>query len=170
MMKKELLTKLADMAGEHAKRVLVDLGHQSLMPQWVLVDAKGARIIGTPWRDDQEKEQMIERMRKEMRKRKVTAYSLVVEAWAAVAPPGWKEGEPRMPNWQRPDRREVVVAFATDGKEIAWRQWIIKRDWQDHVRTLEPMPFKGDAQPTSWMTELLKSPVDQRPGSEHNAE
>jgi hypothetical protein len=152
---KELLSNLADLAGEHAKRVLVDLG-QRLMPQWVLVDAKGAHVIGTPWRDDREKELMIERMRKEMRKRKVTAYSLVVEAWAAAAPPGWKEGEPRMPNWKRPDRREVVVAFATDGKSIEWRHWAIKRDWQDHVCALEPMPFDGDPQPTSWMTELLK--------------
>jgi hypothetical protein len=113
-MKKELLTNLADLAGEHAKRVLVDLG-QRLMPQWVLVNARGGcDIVGTPWRDDREKELVTERMRKEMRKRKVTAYSLVIEAWAAAAPPGWKEGDPRTPNWQRPDRREVVVAFATD--------------------------------------------------------
>jgi hypothetical protein len=158
-MKKELLTKLADLAGEHANRVLVDLG-QRLMPQWVLIDAQGGcDIVGTPWRNGHEKELTVERMRKEMRKRKVLAYSLVIEAWAAVAPPGWKEGEPRMPNWQRPDRREVVVAFATDGKSIEWRHWAIKRDWQDHVRALEPMPFEGDAQPTSWMTELLKSPA-----------
>jgi hypothetical protein len=160
----ELLSRLADLAGEHAKRVLVDLG-QPLMPQWVLVDARGGcDIVGTPWRDDQEKELTIERLRNEMRKRKVKAYSLVIEAWTAVAPKGWKEGEPRMPNWQRPDRREVVIAFATDGKSIQWRQWMIKRDWHDHVVALEPIPFEGDAKPSSWMSELLSSRSTQEPG------
>jgi hypothetical protein len=154
MSSEEMLSTMLELAGEHAKYVLVDLG-LSLMPQWVLVDAGGAHVIGTPWRDDQEKEFMTERLRDDMRKRKVLAYSLVIEAWAATAPPGWKEGEPRMPNWKRPDRREMVIAFATDGREIQWRGWAIKRNHLERVSALEPADFDG-AQLSSWMTDLLK--------------
>jgi hypothetical protein len=116
-----------------------------------------------------EKDAMAAMMRTVMRKLDIVAYSLVVEAWAAQAPKGWKEGEPHIPSAEHPDRKEVVIAFATDGKHIEWRQWETKRNHLEQVVALEPTDFDG-AQATSWMTKLLKSPVDQRPGSQPNAE
>jgi hypothetical protein len=158
-MNKELLSKLADLAGDHARIVLIKM-QMDLMPSWILIDEKGAcEVVGTPWLNPEQKEAAARVMRKRMRKQKTVAYSLVVEAWAAQAPPGWKEGDPRTPNEKRPDRQEVVIAFATDGKRIEWRHWATRRDYLERVVALEPTPFDGAAA-SSWMTELLKSSVD----------
>jgi hypothetical protein len=168
-MTKEQLSQLADLAGEHARMVLVDLG-QDMMPCWLMIDRKGeAHIVGTPWRDEMEKDAMAAQMRAEMRRLDVVAYSLVVEAWAAQAPPGWKPGEPHIPSELAPNRKEVVIAFATDGNDIEWREWETKRNPAGEVIALEPVSME-DQGPVSWMTELLKSRAGQQPGSEPNAE
>jgi hypothetical protein len=168
-MTKEQLSALADLAGEHARTVLVELG-QDMMPCWLMIDRKGkAHIQGTPWRNQMEKDAMAAMMRLEMRKLGVVAYSLVVEAWTAHAPKGWKEGEPHIPSSEHPDRKEVVIAFATDGEQIEWRQWETKRDQTGKVIVLERTDFDG-VQATSWMTGLLKSRAGKQPGSEPNAE
>jgi hypothetical protein len=153
-MTKEQLSHLADLAGEHARAVLVELGHD-MMPCWLMIDRQGkSHIMGTPWQSQGEKNAMAALMRAEMRKLDVVAYSLVVEAWSAQAPKGWKEGEPHTPSSEHPDRKEVVIAFATDGKQIEWRQWAIKRNWVEEVVALEPTDFDG-SQAISWMTKLL---------------
>ncbi|HEX4714876.1 MAG TPA: hypothetical protein VH164_08125, partial [Ktedonobacteraceae bacterium] len=152
-MTKEQLSHLADLAGEHARAVLVELGHD-MMPCWAMIDRKGkTHIMGTPWQNQGEKDAMAALMRAEMRKLDVVAYSLVVEAWAAQAPKGWKEGEPHIPSSEHPDRKEVVIAFATDGEHIEWRQWETKRNRAGEVIALERTDFDG-VQATSWMTKL----------------
>jgi hypothetical protein len=155
-MDKEILSRLAEMAGEHARIVMIGL-QQELMPQWVLINDKGGMdIVGTPWRDDLQKDVIAEIMRQRMHDDNIQAYSVVVEAWAAQAPKGWKAGDPHIPSSEHPDRREVVIAFATDGQQVEWRQWATKRDQTGEVIALEPTDFDG-AQASSWMTGLLKS-------------
>jgi hypothetical protein len=154
------LTQLVEFAGEHAQRVLIGL-NKPLVPAWVMVDAKGkVEIVGTPWRNDIEKTIMVAAMRLGMRKNGIVAYSLVVEAWAASAPPGWKEGDPHVPPAEDPKRREIVVALATDGKETVWRQWVMHRDYNEQVVKLEPEPMKAE-QATSWMAGLLNRGTPQ---------
>ena len=157
-MTEEILSHLAELAGEHARNVLVEL-QQNLMPSWVLIDKSGAfHIEATPWKNQVEKDLARVFMRQQMRQLGVRAYSLVVEAWAAVAPEGWKPGDPHLPSSQHPDRREVVIAFATDGESIQWRQWATRRNHLEQVVALEKTDFDG-SKTSSWMTNLLSKPI-----------
>jgi hypothetical protein len=154
-MKKDELSALAEVGGDHARNVLIRL-RQPIMPQWVMVnDAGHVNVVGTPWRDDEEKMIVGRGLRKFMREHRIKAYSVVVEAWAAMAPKGWKPGDPHQPNWMNPERREVVIAMATDGKAIEWRQWAVQRDYEDKVRALEPMALPEGRTARTWMTKLL---------------
>lgn len=155
IMNTDTLPKLVQIAGEHAKAVLIGLG-QPLMPSWVYIDGTNQlHVLATPWRSDQEKVQVGTQMRRILREAQAQAYSLVVEAWAARAPAGWKPDQkvPIRPS-NRPDRQEIVVAFATDGERTEWRRWEIVRDWQESVTALNEQAFDGMAE--SWLTRLLK--------------
>lgn len=148
------LTQLVELAGEHAERVMIELG-DDLMATWLMVDADDkTHIIGTPWKDDLEKELARIAMHAYIRVHKIKAYSLVTECWAAAAPKGWKPGEPHIEARKHPERVEIVIAVATDGKETVWRKWLTKRDWNERVIKLEPEDMDG-TQASSWMTELL---------------
>jgi hypothetical protein len=148
------LRKLVTLAGEHALLVLTGL-RQPLVPTWVYLDGEDkTHIVGTPWHDDEEKEHAARHIRWLMRKDKAQAYSLVSEVWTAAAPPGWKPGEDLVRPADRPDRKEMVLAFATDGEQTKWGRWQIKRDWNERVIALEEQPFDG-AQPESWLNKLL---------------
>jgi hypothetical protein len=150
----DVLSDLLKLAGEHAYNVMVK-NHQDMIPCWAFFDRKNElNVVGTPWSNDKEKEMMGEEIRNMLRAKKATAYSLVVEAWSARMPPGWKVGDPRIESRRHPDRIETVVAFATDGKTTLWRRWKTKRDYLERVFKLEELPGEYD-QVTSWMTELL---------------
>jgi hypothetical protein len=126
------------------------------MPTWVLVDAEDRMdIVGTPWASDVQKHFFVKKMREKMRKDKIQAYSLVTEAWAAIAPRGWEPGEPIVPPSERVDREEVVIVCASDGRETEWRQWTIRRDATERVVALEPRE-SGSGSFGGWMSELLK--------------
>jgi hypothetical protein len=153
-MNKEKLISLVEMAGDHAKFVLIKM-RQHLMPQWLLINKVGkVELIATPWSNEREKDRVAKHLRKYIRESQIEAYSVVLEAWTARMPEGWKEGDPRPPNWMRPDRMEMVVAFATDGFSVECRQWTIQRDHLENVRALAPRedPAVGLG---GWMTELL---------------
>ena len=131
-----------------------------LPPTWTLInEADEITVLMTPWRDNNEKLLIEMMMKLEMRERKTIAYGIVTEAWIAKVPEGWTPGEdlPLQPR-KNPDRREVVLAFVTDGKTVTTRMWAIKRDWHDRVTSLElekssetPDGFEG------WMTKMLSS-------------
>jgi hypothetical protein len=161
-MNKEKLSKMADMAGEHAQAIIVGLG-KDLVPTWVLVDQdEKIHIMGTPWHDDLEKNAIGALLRREIRARKIKAYSLVTEAWAAPAPEGWQEGDlAPPPAREHLARREIVIALATDGTHIEWRQWETKRNHLEQVYALEPIPISGGDHLTSWMSELLSKELSR---------
>jgi hypothetical protein len=155
------LNALVHLAGMHARQVLVDLG-QDLMPSWLLVDKAGkCTIVGTPWRSDQDKQRVRKLMREHMRKHGTVCYSVVVEAWAAHAPPDFNPAKDELQPWekplQRPDRWEIVIAIASDGKQTQSKQWKIIRDWSQSGKIITLEPVVMDAGIEGWMTEMLSS-------------
>jgi hypothetical protein len=155
-MNKEKLITLVELAGDHAKLILIKR-RQPLIPQWLLVDKRGkVELIATPWSNERERDIVAKYLRKHVRESQIEAYSFVIEAWAAIAPEGWKEGDPRLPNWMRPDRTEIVVALATDGSSVECREWTIQRDHLENVRALAPSEKPADMRKLGgWMAELL---------------
>jgi hypothetical protein len=154
----DTITKLLDLAEQQARLTLTVL-RQDLMPSWVIITGSGeARIIGTPWNNEAEKEATGMYIRAQLRKTNAQAYSFVTEAWMAEAPQDWDPGTP-LPDKDRPaeraDRKEVVIACATDGQRTQWRQWCIVRDWNEQIRQLEPMEI-GSGLTESWISDLLK--------------
>jgi hypothetical protein len=148
------LNKLADLIGEYAREVLVST-KSDLPASWIIVDADGkSSAFSTPWRDDREKRMYAMMMGRMMRRKNAKAYALVVEAWAAKAREGWEEGQPHVEPRNDPNRREVVVAFATDGLDIAWRVWDLVRDAEGKCASLD-LQTKDPMQLESWLTELL---------------
>jgi len=149
---------MADLCGHHAQKVLTQL-RQPLMPTWVLLGPGGDfRIEATPFSNDLEKRLAAAYIRRRIRKYKTIAYSFVTEAWMARAPKDWDPATP-MPEKDRPmhrtDRVEVVIGFATDGKEISWRRWKMIRDWNEAVVALESWPMDDLGHFESWMIDLL---------------
>lgn len=149
-MKIEQLRALVEAAGTQAKMVILGL-HRPLMPTWVYIDPEGGpHVIGTPWTNEIEKRYYGWYIRTELQMHQATAYSFVCEAWSTTAPLGQPRTEPRLD----PARREIVLAFATDGDQIEWKQWDIVRDHEDQVSALKETEVKGNH--TSWLTQLLR--------------
>jgi hypothetical protein len=161
------LDQLLSLAGNQAHLVLLGLKLPELVPSWVFVQPDGSsKVLGTPWKDEAEKHSTVAYVRAWMRNHGTVAYSLMVEAWKAQLDPGeWdpnsKEPLPEALHARnRVDRIEVVIAFATDGKEIQYKEWQIVCDWQGKVAGLAPLePEESDYERTGWLAELLsKSP------------
>lgn len=133
--------------------------HQDLPPTWVIIDGHNKpHIHKTPWADDHEKRLAEVLIRAIVRASKAQAYSFLTEAWMAVAPKNWDPDKEPLAQKDRPmnraDREEVVLAFATDGTQREWRQWAIRRNWNEQIITLEPKEMRG-SQPEGWMAEML---------------
>lgn len=122
------LDALLELAGDHARHVLVEMKQADLMPTFLMI-ADGENILmPTPWRDEDEKRIMLLAARSIMKERGVTRYSMVSEAWTATQPEGWKPGMPQGPlPADRPDRKEIVLAIAADKANTKSRTWDIVR-------------------------------------------
>jgi hypothetical protein len=144
------LNTLIETAGQHAQMVMVGL-NMDLMPSWLLFDKEGhCDIVGTPWRNEEEKQFVVRKMRQYMRQKATVCYSVVVEAWAAKAPEGWNQEEELQP-WEKPmerhDRWELVVAIASNGTEMQAKQWQIVRDpFTQKVTALVPEDMTGSVE------------------------
>lgn len=126
------LDKLLEALGAHAHRVLLISGEKELMPMYHLCPAEGPDlVIGTPWRDEQEKLFTLQVIRAKARELKATALGFVGEVWmtkyeGAAARNIDVNNVPR-PS-QHPNRIECVMAMVTDGHETKTRSWEIVRD------------------------------------------
>lgn len=154
-MTKEHLETLVKMAYDQAKRVIIE-HKKPLMPTWLIVDDKGrAFVMGTPWKDDLDKMMIEVMLRYEFKERKTVAYSVVTEAWMSRCKMSEKGPFPR-PS-KDPDRIEVVIACATDGKTKVLRSWEIKRNHLELAVKLEELPeVHEEVQAESWMLTLLE--------------
>lgn len=152
-MNTENLESLVEVAGKQAQTIILDL-HQELMPTWVFIDRDGgANIVGTPWQDEVEKKYYGFRIKRMLAESGAIAYSFLCEAWASSAEKDWKPGQPHIEPRLDPDRREVVLAFATDGDQIVWRHWNIIRNSAGRVTALKKVD--GMHSHLSWLTQLL---------------
>jgi hypothetical protein len=160
---KEQLDKLNELAGKHARLILVEF-KMPLMPTWVLVtrDHK-LKLVPTPWRDEAEKQQYAGAVRALMREKHVVFYSFVTEAWTATLKrEEWDEETDRpldhIPARERPDRQEVVIACAASKDLVRWRQWrMVREPTTERIIDLKEKPFPGsEGQSESWMADMLK--------------
>jgi hypothetical protein len=152
------LDQMIELAGEQARRVLLEAKQPELLTSWILEDADGGvSMIATPWRDDAEKAKAATFMRHYMRRHRTVRYSFLTEAWQAFEKPG--EYRPQDPDWvrpkDRPDRIEVVVAMACDKERSVSKSWRIIRNHLEQIIALDLLeqqkgPLEG------WITSLLR--------------
>ena len=122
------LDALLELAGGHARAVLVDMKEAELTPTFVMIADGETLFAPTPWRGERDKAMYLGALRALMKERGVTRYSMVSEAWTAKQPEGWKPGMPQGPlPGDRPDRKEVVIAIAADKTNTKSRTWDIVR-------------------------------------------
>jgi hypothetical protein len=135
------------------------------MPVWLLVPAHGLpMIVGSPWKDDSDKERIRLRMRAHMKRLDVVAYSFVTEAWTATVEPdevNWEDGTLKDPSRRarnRADREEVVIACACTATETVWKQWrIVREATTERIVDLKEKPFtQSQRPPEGWLAEMLK--------------
>ena len=107
--------------------------------------------IATPFRDDHERMAIAAIMREHLRLKKAVAYSFVFEGWQATLDRSEPLGETKIRD--RPDKREVVIAIATDGLNQKMRLWGIVRDRRGRCKALL---LEDEGAPTvGWATNLL---------------
>jgi hypothetical protein len=122
------LDALLELAGDHARRVLVEMKEAELTPTFLMITDRETIFTPALWRDEREKAAILAAVRAIMKKRGVVRYSMVSEAWTAMQPEGWKPGMPQGPlPGDRPDRKEVVIAIAADKATSKSRTWDIIR-------------------------------------------
>ena len=158
------LDSLLELAGNHARTVLVEAKQRSMVPTWLLISQNGnVMIVGTPWENDQAKQRVRKLMRAHMKKLGVVAYSFVTEAWQATVEPEEIDratmtlfDEMRRPG-NRGDREEVVMACAATATEVKWRTWrIVREATTERIVGLKEKPFGSENPPQGWLCEMLK--------------
>jgi hypothetical protein len=150
------LDALLERAGEHARRVLVEMKRAELMPTFLMKGQEETTILIAPGRDENEKRILLKAVRGIMKDKRVTRYSMVSEAWTAAQPKGWKPGMPQGPlPSDRPDRKEVVIAIAADKATAKSRVWDIVRGEGGSVVDLR-LDKDGLTGLEGRMTELLR--------------
>lgn len=125
------LDSLVQMAGEHAKQALIGKPRAELVTTYLLfrVDATDelhVHAMACPWRDELEKIAIIETVRAHAHAIGAEALSVISEAWVSSYP-GRTLGGADPPS-QRADRREIVFAVATDGRDVKAARWNIRRN------------------------------------------
>lgn len=144
------LETLLKVAAEQAHEIILTQG-RPLMPTWVLIDHQGnSHILGTPWRNGAEKMMYRLAITQTVKKLRVRAFSFLSECWIRKQKEGTPYVEPRL----AADRREAVIAMASDGKDTQWRQWEMVRDHNEKVIKLVPVDCTGGKE--GWIADLLK--------------
>jgi hypothetical protein len=109
------LDAMITLAGEHARRILIEQKHAALAPVFLFQTAAGeigfVQPAGSIMNNAAAKDALAAKVRALMRERGAIAYSFVSEAWMATLP----ASEPLPANVRdRPDRVEIVYAVAFD--------------------------------------------------------
>lgn len=159
------LKYLVELAEAQAKTVLVGM-QQPLMPSWVIVDRDNSLLItGTPWESQVQKGFAINQIKEQMRKCQAKAYSFLCEAWMATTTEEEHQQDIRdnkfVPVRERPERREIVMVYATDGKEQICRRWDIIREPLGAVERLKPYHEKDfSSGMESWILRELNAELN----------
>jgi hypothetical protein len=122
------LDTLLKMMGDHAHRVLLEIGDAELKPVYHIIGDESL-VIGCAWRDETEKLLMLKFIKGKARELNATMMGFVCEMWMS------KYEGPNMPSnldrvvppSQDPNRLEGVIASVTDGTETKVKCWQIIR-------------------------------------------
>jgi len=132
------LDKLLDNGEEHARKILLEERHKSMMGIYHLVAPEGGtdRVIGVSWENDIEKQITVLSIKDVSREMKAVAALMIHEAWMlklnrSTPNTSWHRDR-LLANLPRPsespDRIEVVHLIATDGRETKSRALQMVRD------------------------------------------
>jgi hypothetical protein len=123
------VARMLELAHGQAQNIIVG-NKEQIMPVFMILTGDDKIVfVGTPWDGDDQKDMAVVMLRELMREHKAVAYSFLTEAWVAPQPKGWKISDPRGPApVDRPDRKEVVLAMATNGTNTQYKSWDIVRD------------------------------------------
>lgn len=152
------LDKMIELAYQQARTIMCHMD-RPLVPAFLLVNADDTvEVLGCEMGDDRQRAQLASQLKARMRSSHTIAYSFVTEAWTAIrTAEELTEGPIRAED--QVDRREIVVALATDGKESRCPSWEIIRDWKGRCIDLALPPFEATERPdsfTGWITQLLE--------------
>jgi hypothetical protein len=157
------LTQLLDIAGDHARRILVEEQQDELLPTFDLRDAEGhgylvmTQFVGKT-RDEviDCKDAIADQVRELIAKHKAVKYVFLSEAWMILRKV-YREGISTPPA-DSADRIEVVIATATDGVDYQLRRWLIKRDGGKCVDLALDPALEGERQrPSGRFDNLLNA-------------
>lgn len=145
-------SSLLEDAITHARSVLINT-KSSLLPTFVAATPSGLAVIATPWSDSREKRAAGEAVRAYLHQHHATAYSFVSEVWTAQQ--SHDPSVAQLTPSQRSDRKECVLAFATDGLTPVTRLLEIKRFPDGACVALTEEPSLPDAF-EGWLLDLLQ--------------
>jgi hypothetical protein len=121
---KNLLQFMVDLGEKHARNILLERHEPELSPIMHFVNARGQhQIVTLVWSDDTEKLLAMAGARNIAHAMNATAMMFMDEMWRA----SYKMQKEYVRPAERPDRREVVLAVATDGIDQVAREWQIVR-------------------------------------------
>ena len=147
------LSEMLDVAGAHARTVLIDKQTESMLPIFDLRDAEGnGYIVAGEFTGDTRDEEVACKdafaalVRKLIIQHKIIQYSFMTEAWMIVRTK-YTEGI-STPPVDCADRIEVVIATAQSGTEYQMRRWLLQRDASGKAVDLVPDPPLEGETPT----------------------
>lgn len=137
------LDQLLGIAADNARKELLDDKVDQLMTTWTLLrENDQLEVLGTPWANNVEKRIMLNLVRLYVRTHDIVAYSILTEAWMANLSEKDLAEEDLPRASEAINRQEVVIAMATDGKEVKMRKWLILRDWKNKIKELREEELK----------------------------
>lgn len=139
------LDVLLELAEKQAHHMLLVERVKQLVPVFVLVSPRDElSIISCPWENDTEKQIMLAALREAAKGMHAVMLSNLSEAWVSPSyGPGVDLTKTTRPSLH-PERREVVIALATDGTNTKSRIFEIKRDWKGKISQLIPETTSDD--------------------------
>lgn len=138
--------------GEQAARAQLIGTRKQVPPTFIiLTPAKGAEVFIAPWKSESEKDLAFHFVASLMKEQRAQAYAFVDEGWmspiiTAAEVLAVQEGRAQRAS-ERPDRIEVVLAYATDGFNERSARWLIKRDELGTCVALERHKLAGGQEP-----------------------
>lgn len=152
-------TDLLDAAERHARTTLFKKREPHLPTTWLCYDGRDTRKVLTPWRDEHERELAKVFMRTVIQQHSIVAYCCVSEVWYTRETPESYASKNFVQPRHRADRKEMVIAMATDGKSVRVKSWEMVRDWNEQVIDLKPHSEIGHGF-GGWMIALLGAPTN----------
>lgn len=128
------LKEMVGYGGHHAERILITERNGGLTPIYHLFCPEGDLVVACPWQNESQKYMAVEAVRKLSHQHHATAALFVAEAWTISRPHGCDMNE--KPS-EAEDRKEIVMAAATDGLFTEVGVWFVIRDADGKIVSLE---------------------------------